>query len=98
MSTTAHKAGVIPIGHPDLVAEIIAELRASGPITFARFMEQALYPPKFGYYTRATEPEERIGPGRVCEDRIGQSRIGWDGDYYTSFDVHPILAQTLARQ
>ncbi|MEK7294288.1 MAG: SAM-dependent methyltransferase, partial [Nitrospirota bacterium] len=93
MSTTVHKAGVIPIGHPDLVAEIISEIRASGPITFARFMEQALYHPKFGYYTRATEPEERIGPGRVCEDRIG-----WSGDYYTSFDVHPILAHTLARQ
>lgn len=88
MSTTAHKAGAIPIGHPDLVAEIISEIRASGPIPFARFMEQALYHPKFGYYTRAAEPEERIG----------QSRIGWDGDYYTSFDVHPILAQTLARQ
>ncbi len=93
MTTTVHKAGVIPIGHPDLVAEIISEIRASGPMTFARFMERALYHPKFGYYTRATEPEERIGPGRVCEDRIG-----WDGDYYTSFDVHPILAQTLARQ
>lgn len=98
MSTTAHKAGVIPIGHPDLVAEIIAEIRASGPMTFARFMELALYHPKFGYYTRATEPEERLGQNRIGQNRIGQNRIGWDGDYYTSFDVHPILAQTLARQ
>jgi SAM-dependent MidA family methyltransferase len=83
MSTTTQKAGVLPIGHPDLVAEIISEIRASGPMTFARFMELALYHPRFGYYTRATEPGERIG---------------WDGDYYTSFDVHPILAQMLARQ
>lgn len=93
MSTTSKKAGAIPIGHPDLIAEIISEIHASGPMTFTRFMELALYHPKFGYYTRVTEPEENIGP-----NRIGQSRIGWDGDYYTSFDVHPILAQTLARQ
>jgi SAM-dependent MidA family methyltransferase len=83
MSTTAEKAGAIPIGHPDLVSEIISEIHSSGPMTFARFMELALYHPKFGYYTRATEPEERIG---------------WSGDYYTSFDVHPIFAGTLARQ
>lgn len=98
MSTTAEKAGAIPIGHPDLVAEIISEIRVSGPMTFARFMERALYHPKFGYYTRATEPEESTGPNRIGQSRIGPNRIGWDGDYYTSFDVHPILAQTLARQ
>lgn len=83
MPNTAQKAGVLPIGHQNLVAEITADIRASGPITFARFMELALYHPKFGYYMRTAESEERIG---------------WDGDYYTSFDVHPILAQALARQ
>ena len=84
MSNHAQKADELPIGHPNLVAEIAADIRASGPITFARFMELALYHPEFGYYMRATEPEGE--------------RIGWDGDYYTSFDVHPILAQALARQ
>jgi len=98
MSTTVQKAGVVPIGHPDLVAEIISEIRASGPMTFAHFMELALYHPEFGYYTRAAEPEESIGPNRIGQSRIGPNRIGWDGDYYTSFDVHPILAHTLARQ
>lgn len=47
--------------------------------------------------------EDRIGQGRAREDRIGQGqacedRIGWNGDFYTSSDVHPVLAQALARQ
>ena len=37
---------------PELVAAIRAEIaRAGGKITFARFMELALYHPQFGYYT-----------------------------------------------
>ena len=37
---------------PELVAEIRAEIaRAGGRITFARFMDLALYHPRFGYYT-----------------------------------------------
>ena len=37
---------------PELVAEIRAEMaRVGGKITFARFMELALYHPRFGYYT-----------------------------------------------
>ncbi|MGH7146428.1 MAG: class I SAM-dependent methyltransferase [Nitrospiraceae bacterium] len=75
----------MPIGHAGTVSVILADIRSSGPITFARFMEHALYHPEFGYYTRPT-------------DAAGEDRIGWDGDYYTSFDVHPILAQALARQ
>ncbi len=53
-------------------------------------MELALYHPQFGYYTR-------IDDGADCND-VGEQRIGWDGDYYTSCDVHPILAQSLAKQ
>lgn len=34
-----------------LAAEIVAEIREKGPITFARFMEMALYLPGKGYYT-----------------------------------------------
>ncbi|MCX7007358.1 MAG: SAM-dependent methyltransferase [Kiritimatiellaeota bacterium] len=44
---------------PELVAEIRAESAcAGGRITFARFMELALYHPQFGYYTGG---EARIG-------------------------------------
>ncbi|MCP9449486.1 MAG: SAM-dependent methyltransferase [Nitrospira sp.] len=72
------------IGHPELVAAIASEIASCGPIPFVRFMESALYHPRFGYYMRA--PED------------GAERIGWNGDYYTSSDVHPILGRALARQ
>ena len=42
-----------------LVERIRAEIRSAGPMTFARFMERALYEPGHGYYRRG-EP----GPGR----------------------------------
>ena len=61
-----------------------AEIAASGPMPFVRFMELALYHPQFGYYMRPPES--------------GAERIGWSGDFYTSSDVHPILGQALARQ
>ncbi len=38
-------------GNATLVEIIRAEIRASGPISFARFMEQALYHPEHGYYS-----------------------------------------------
>ena len=69
-------------GHPELVAAIASEIGRHGPITFARFMELALYHPQFGYYTRPSDP--------------GAERIGWDGDFYTSSDVHPILGQAMS--
>lgn len=72
------------IGHPELVATIALEIKTFGSIPFARFMELALYHPQFGYYMRAPEG--------------GLERIGWQGDYYTSSDVHSILGQALARQ
>jgi SAM-dependent MidA family methyltransferase len=37
-------------GHPELIALIRDQIRGSGPVSFARFMEQALYHPEFGYY------------------------------------------------
>jgi SAM-dependent MidA family methyltransferase len=74
----------VTTGHPELIAVIAAEIAASGPIPFARFMELALYHPQYGYYMRPPE--------------IGSERIGWSGDFYTSSDVHPILGQALAKQ
>ncbi len=95
MSNPAQKADCTPIGHPGTVSAILGEIRSSGPITFARFMELALYHPEFGYYTRTTDANEEE---RTGQDRIGPNRIGWSGDFYTSFDAHPLLARALARQ
>ena len=56
--------------HPDLDAVgesrelldlIRAEIRADGPITFARFMERALYEPGLGYYRSADARPGRSG-------------------------------------
>jgi SAM-dependent MidA family methyltransferase len=56
--------------HPDLeaigedtalVARIHAEIARDGPITFARFMELALYDPDGGYYRSADAPPGREG-------------------------------------
>lgn len=92
----------VSIGHPGIVAAIAEEIQVSGPITFARFMDLALYHDPHGYYMRASE-HDKTDQSQACEDRIGQGqvcedRIGWNGDFYTSSDVHPVLAQALARQ
>ena len=47
-------------GEPALVDALAAEIAARGPITFARFMERALYEPDLGYYARSTN---RTTPG-----------------------------------
>ena len=49
----------LPASDPGLVARIADEIRATGPMTFARFMELALYDPEAGYYTGGA-----TGPGR----------------------------------
>jgi SAM-dependent MidA family methyltransferase len=55
-------AAAAPAGHPDLIAAIRAEIAAAGGrISFARFMDLALYHPRWGYYLA---PERRAGrPG-----------------------------------
>jgi SAM-dependent MidA family methyltransferase len=75
---------VVTTGHPELVAAIASEIGRHGPIPFVRFMELTLYHPQFGYYMRPPDP--------------GTERIGWNGDFYTSSDVHSILGEALARQ
>lgn len=84
-STTDTGGVTLSTGHPQLLATIKAEIAATGPIPFARFMELALYHPQYGYYVRPV-------------DHPTQERIGWSGDFYTSSDVHPILGQALAKQ
>jgi SAM-dependent MidA family methyltransferase len=75
----------VDVGNPELVAAISSEIDRSGPLTFARFMDLALYHPHHGYYTRPLETPTT-------------ERIGWSGDFYTSGDVHPLLGQALAKQ
>ncbi|HEY7835438.1 MAG TPA: SAM-dependent methyltransferase [Ktedonobacterales bacterium] len=62
---------------------IRAEIAARGPLTFARFMELALYHPQWGYYAGGGE---------------GREPVGWRGDYFTSVDVHPLWGRCLAAQ
>ena len=49
----------LPPSSPELMTTITDEIRASGPMTFARFMELALYEPEHGYYAAGA-----AGPGR----------------------------------
>ncbi len=47
-------------GHPELLRLIGDEIRAKGPMPFARFMQLALHHPEHGYYSRGPE---RLGRG-----------------------------------
>ncbi len=46
------------LGRPELVAKLAARVEQGGPLTFADFMEVALYDPDFGYYMSS---DARIG-------------------------------------
>ncbi len=48
-------------------------------------MELALYHPAYGYYMRTGIDDSA-------------QRIGWDGDFYTSSDVHTVFGRLLGRQ
>ncbi|MCA9499476.1 MAG: SAM-dependent methyltransferase [Nitrospira sp.] len=75
-------------GKPDLIEKILSEIGLNGPISFARFMELALYDVPHGYYmTKKVEPDD-----------CSSDRIGWGGDYVTAPELSPILAKTLVRQ
>ena len=50
----------VSAGHPELLRRLSAEIRASGSVSFARFMEVALHDPEAGYYARGPE---RLGRG-----------------------------------
>jgi SAM-dependent MidA family methyltransferase len=74
-------AAPLPASDPELVRTLVDEIEANGPITFARFMEVALYDPERGYYTNAVS---RAGPGR-------------GGDFLTAPESHPIFGWAIAR-
>ena len=75
-------AAPLPASDPRLVERIRTEIAAEGPMTFARFMELALYEPEWGYYTRADDGG--AGPGRA-------------GDFLTAPEGHPIFGWSIAR-
>lgn len=66
----------------------MSEISQKGLMSFARFMELALYDVPYGYYM--TKPID-------C-DRPSRERIGWGGDFFTAPELSPILAKTLVRQ
>ncbi|MEO5703497.1 MAG: SAM-dependent methyltransferase, partial [Candidatus Limnocylindrales bacterium] len=72
----------LPESDPRLVARITEEIRGGGPITFARFMELALYDPEAGYY--AAGVGTTAGPGRSA-------------DFLTAPEGHPIFGWSVAR-
>lgn len=63
--------------------EIRRRIQETGPITFAEFMELALYWPQGGYYAARSDAAAPIGPA---------------GDYYTSPLAHPAFGALLAIQ
>jgi len=67
---------------PSAASILKQEISSRGPISFARFMEVALYHPEHGYYARA--------------DRA--SRTGKKGDFFTSVSVGSLFGRLLARQ
>jgi len=67
---------------PLLLEAIRHRILRDGPISFADFMELALYHPRWGYYSREQNP-------------IGCSP---EGDYYTAPSRHPGFGALLGRQ
>ena len=63
-------------------------IRETGPLTFARFMELALYDDEHGYYT--------TGGGRSASMTSPIGREG--GDFFTAPSFSPVLAKCLVRQ
>ncbi len=51
----------MPTGNPELIAFIREKIRACGPVSFAWFMEQALYHPMHGYYSSGRARIGRAG-------------------------------------
>ncbi len=61
---------------------IHSEIKTSGPMNFARFMQLALYHPEWGYYSKSDS----------CK------KIGRSGDFFTNVSVGPLFGKLLAYQ
>jgi SAM-dependent MidA family methyltransferase len=75
-------------GNSELIQKIVLEISQAGILSFARFMELALYDPSHGYYMTQA----------IDQGHCSRERIGWEGDFYTAPELSPILAKTLVRQ
>ncbi len=74
-----------------LSQRIIAHIRETGkPMTFAQFMEMALYDPDHGYYMTGGNRSRMDSPALP----IGKE----GGDFYTAPCVSPLLAKCFVRQ
>ena len=71
-----------------LMQRVTGLIRETGPLTFARFMELALYDEEHGYYT--------TGGGRSPSATSPIGREG--GDFFTAPSLSPVLAKCLVRQ
>lgn len=70
-----------------LVKYMTTLIRETGPLTFARFMELALYDEAYGYYMTGGGSSRTTSP------------IGGEGsDFFTAPSLSPILAKCLVRQ
>ncbi|MCI0568423.1 MAG: SAM-dependent methyltransferase [Acidobacteria bacterium] len=67
---------------PQLLEELRLRILRDGPLTFAEYMELALYHSQWGYYSRAEDPIGRSG----------------DRDFYTAPARHPAFGTLLGRQ
>ncbi len=77
------------MGAPTADERLQAAIAANGRITFAEFMEIALYAPAFGYYTA---PQSGTGHDDGAAPVPGPAR-----DYYTAPQVHAVFGAYLAR-
>ena len=85
-------------------AEIRRRIEERGKITFAEFMEVALYWPEGGYYMARTlfegeiAPHTPLGGGQSPPPSSDEGPFGAAGDYYTSPLVHPAFGALLSVQ
>jgi SAM-dependent MidA family methyltransferase len=66
----------LPESDSELLTRIVHEIRRDGPMTFARFMDLALYDPEGGYYAGTADG----GPGRTGDFLTapeGHAIFGW---------------------
>ena len=94
----------------ELLSEIKSRIRERGPITFAEFMDLALYSPDGGYYCGKggeNSIKAEATEGGLPTSEGGRGSLGgaseptpWGpaGDYFTSLDMGPIFPRLVAKE
>lgn len=97
----------LPASSASAREKIIGLIEDKGQITFAEFMEIALYEPGSGYYAKETKTcSEATGLSDKTLTPRGKASGPWGkgersneaGDYVTSVDISPVFARTILRQ